>query len=555
MGGQPMCRHDRSGLTPPHPLMKDIAMLTTSLPRALVFMTGRNCEMYVRAALDSLARQTHDAVHVLFIDDASTDETPQLARRLLADLFPGRHGFIGNPEPWGKARNAHVHLRAALDKGDFVAVLDADDQLIVPGALALMADAYASGYDVVWTDYVMDDGRVGGNGPLDPFRSPRGQGWKTSHFFSFRSELFEGVPEDRFQDAGGRWLTAACDFAIAYPILDQTRRYRHLPVRAYRYTATNPQSHHNRDPQSRGLNSRAQQSSAATVLAKPPLPCHRWVMGELACADQAFGALRDSLSSGGRPAEAPRARVESPQSALAPARPAQAPATQPLTAGPVGQDAWLSAAAAELAARCPAWLDLALDGQSPPLPVALAWQWWRWLQRAKRPPRVLEVGADPMSAYLHAAVRAMGGRMVTVSGERARAEALYVRLKSAGIESEVLHSPLVNASFASVSGRFPDLGLLPDDVADIDVVVVSAAHSGAAPLDCSLALPMTASRLCAEGFRFCVWAPGDPGLRQTVADRWAAFVPELSFADGAFGGQALCVHSPEPLGDADEHGT
>ena len=180
--------------------------MALSTPRALVFMTGRNCEMYVGEAIASLARQTHDAIELLFVDDASDDATGDIARRLLGELFEGRHRYVRNDEPFGKARNAHVHLRAELSRGDFVAVLDADDQLVIPGAIAQMAQRYASGHDVVWTNFVTDGGGTGRNGALDALSSPRGQGWKTSHFFSFRAELLANVPAEYFQDARGEWL-------------------------------------------------------------------------------------------------------------------------------------------------------------------------------------------------------------------------------------------------------------------------------------------------------------------------------------------------------------
>ncbi|MFG5410632.1 glycosyltransferase family A protein [Piscinibacter sakaiensis] len=260
--------------------------MNAPLPRALVFMNGRNCARYVGAALESLAWQTHPGLHVLYVDDASDDGSEALAREALAQFFHGRHTLVRNPQPLGKAHNAHVHLRANRAHGEFVAVLDADDQLLSATIVAELAAEYAAGWDVVWTNYETDAGQPGHCGPLDPFLPPRQQGWKTSHFFSFRTELLDGIDAGYFQDETGRWLGAACDRALALPVLDQTRRYRHLPVRAYRYTVSNPASHHNRDPQSVNFSSREQQRCAEVVDAKPPLPCRRWLFGPQAAGDR-----------------------------------------------------------------------------------------------------------------------------------------------------------------------------------------------------------------------------------------------------------------------------
>lgn len=239
---------------------------------ALIFMTARNCEMYAAASLESLARQAYDRFHVLYIDDCSTDATGDIARRLLDVHFPERHTYIRNESQFGKARNAWEHLRPLAEAVEFIAVLDADDRLANPEILRLMSEQYASGNDVVWTNYVTDAGAVGGNAALDPTKSPRIQGWKTSHFFSFRAKFLKNVPEDYFKDSEGDWLPAACDIALAFPILDQTRRYHFIPNNAYIYTSLNPYSHHNMDPHSQGLNSGIQQKCVREILAKSPLP-------------------------------------------------------------------------------------------------------------------------------------------------------------------------------------------------------------------------------------------------------------------------------------------
>lgn len=517
--------------------------------RALVFMTGRDCARYVTAAIESLVWQTHPALQVLFVDDGSRDGTGDLARQCLARHFEGRHRFVRNPERWGKARNAHVHLRAALGDGDFVAILDADDQLTTTTAVAELAAEYDAGFDVVWTGFVTDTGQAGCSGPLDPFRPPRGQGWRTSHFFSFRAELLDGVPEDYFQDEGGDWLQAACDQAIAWPMLDQSRRWRHLPQQTLRYTSSNPNSHHNLDPQSRHYSSRAQTRGAEIVLAKPALPCRRWLLAEHGAADHALATLLQRLGTA-QPAAAAAVPAAAPKHAAAPV-PTDAGTATPAAAGTAAgaaatpaapADPWTAVAAATLTARCPALLTLALDAPAA-ADAALLWRWWQWLQQGAAAPRVLELGTGALAPLLHALVQGLGGTVTSVRADRDEALQLHARLQAAGLDAEVHCTPLADAEFDGVRARFPDLSPLPDAAAGYDVAIVGTLASPDGARAALLALPMLAPRLHPEGFRLCLWSPDDPAPLRDAQAVWARAVPELSYAPQALGGGGLVVQT------------
>lgn len=480
--------------------------MNTSLPRALVFVTGRDCQAYVGHCLDSLREQSHAGLHVLFVDDASDDRTYEVARTQLQRDFAGRHTLIRNAEPWGKARNAHLHLRAALGQGDFVAVLDADDRLILPGVLADMAKEYELGYDVVWTNYETDGGGVGGNGPLDPLVSPRGQGWKTSHFFSFRAELFKSVPEVYFCDDEGRWFLAACDFAIAFPILDQTRRYRYLPVRAYRYTASNPRSHHNRDPQAQGLNSRVQQQSARQVLSRPALPCLRHLASVPGAFEQVVGQrllqIEDKLSR-------TMAAVGKLQ-AMAAAAPFVQQALSTLTSQEKLPLSWLR--------QVGGWaLDIGLLAHVAEL------------LDGYESPRVLEFGSGRGSKALARVVANRGGTLVSIEHDPKWHAHTLREIEAAGLDghADVRLCPLVDVEFFTVPGRFYDMSwLMAGD--RFDLVIVDGPPAVTCKLARLPAFPAIAPHLSPAGFHVLLDDFERAEERQIVA-MWQALVPDLHY--------------------------
>lgn len=475
--------------------------------RALIYMTARNCEHYVPQALSSLARQTYNNVRVLFVDDASTDHTGEIAREYLEKLFTGRYTIVRNDHPWGKARNAHVHLRALLGETDFVAVLDGDDQLIVPDILARMAASYAAGKDVVWTNYVTDGGAIGNNGPLNPQLSPRRQGWRTSHFFSFRAELLGNVDESYFRRPDGQWFPAACDFAIAFPILDQTRRYQFIAEQAYLYTATNPLSHHNADPHSKGLNSTIQVACAREVLAKAPLPCTRPEVTSVAGKTD-YHASRTALGP---------------------------------NTGSTANDAWRQAAAHRLAAECPALLDLAghvVGKMGDPLK---AWALHSLLSTLRANPRVLEIGHGPWAPTLAALTLARQGRFFSIGADGSRAHDLEMALVRARCTHgvTVANAPSIAGTLLNTWGEFPDVQTLGDE-GDFDFVMVSTEAAVRDVPSALQALPAVASRVSMAGFHFLLLAESVE-LQRKAMEAWTELSPGLEYVEHGASGMGLLV--------------
>ena len=487
--------------------------------RGLVFVCARNAEPYVARCLHSLASQRSTDFHVLFIDDASSDGTATVASKVLQAHFAGRHTLLISPERKGKARHAFEQLPARTD-ADFVAVLDGDDELVDPEVLGALAQAYGEGFDVVWTNFVTDTGVDGGNGPLDPFDSPRSQGWQTSHFFSCRQALLARVPATYFQDEQGQWLDCACDFAIAYPVLDQTRRYLYLPRTSYRYTTLNPQSHHLQGEPSGSLSSPRQRAAAATVLAKPPLPCWRPV-------HEHQGAMNHGLSVKLQQVHVDVAqcfaRIESLEQQVREA-PFVHLAMERLVRSegiPLG---WLRESGA--------W---ALDAG---LLDHLADTFNRYQH-----PRVLEFGSGRGSKMLARLVANRGGRLVCVEHDPAWAARTGGEFKAHGLDAyaQVVHRPLVDTEFMGQSGLFYDMGFLTEsDV--FDIVIVDGPPARTCALARLPALPAVAAHLSPEGFHVYL-DDHERAEEQEIVRRWLLAAPELQAHALSFG-KGVCEITP-----------
>ncbi len=467
----------------------------------LVFMPARNCEMYAADAIRSLARQSFDGIHVLYVDDASQDRTGEIARHYLQELFPGRHSYIRNETQFGKSRNVWEHLRPRAGEFEFIAILDADDQLADVAILEKMSRRYQAGKDVVWTNFFTDRGHQGKNCALDPRRSPREQRWSTSHFFSFRAALLPPIPESYFKDDAGDWFMGACDVALALPVLDQTRNYDFLPDLAYRYTMTNPLSLHNSTPAVNEVTSKLQLKNSNMVFSKPPLPL---------------------LKHEDTPV------TDAPTSPAPAARPAPRSTDQ----------IWQDQAATLLFNRYPGLLAakaVAVGAELEPLQLLSLSQ---SLERMPGP--VLFIGPARTAALVSALVAGHPECTLTclLDGE-SEAPALRAQLHLSGLAKKVSILPTTRAR-VQMDGKecsFPASAVLAG--ADpFSVVIVDARGEENEDVFAILALPALSEHIVETGFHFCTLTSSS-ALAERVVKRIGELTVGLQHCLGGIGGTGI----------------
>lgn len=93
---------------------------THKAAKVSVVMNCLNGERYVRAAIESVYAQTYGDWEIVFLDNASTDATPDIAAEFDSRLRYFRNSAV---VPLGQARNQAV----ANASGEYVAFLDCDD--------------------------------------------------------------------------------------------------------------------------------------------------------------------------------------------------------------------------------------------------------------------------------------------------------------------------------------------------------------------------------------------------------------------------------------------
>ena len=148
------------------------------MSRVSVLIAAYNAEAHLERAVRSALDQTDPPHEVLVVDDASTDGTRALARRL-AEEHPALRVLEVDTNS-GPAHARNVGLDAAT--GDWVAILDADDAF-TPGRLsALVTVGEAERTDVVVDNFVFVSAA---SGAMRPSRIPSGPGHEVVDRYRF----------------------------------------------------------------------------------------------------------------------------------------------------------------------------------------------------------------------------------------------------------------------------------------------------------------------------------------------------------------------------------
>lgn len=132
----------------------DARRVSAAAPLVSVALAAHNGAAFLRAQIDSVLAQTHAALELVAVDDASDDATPDILRdyaardpRVRVERNAGNLGF-----------NANFAKALSLCRGDFIAPCDQDD-LWFPDKLSRLLEAVGEA-DIAYCDseYIDDAG-------------------------------------------------------------------------------------------------------------------------------------------------------------------------------------------------------------------------------------------------------------------------------------------------------------------------------------------------------------------------------------------------------------
>jgi glycosyltransferase involved in cell wall biosynthesis len=212
--------------------------------KLITISTFWNSEKYIKDCIMSLKNQYYTTFVSYFIDDMSTDNSYEIAKKTIGD--DDRFILIKNTEKKFKTKNFIDVIRnnTKINWDDVIIELDGDDKLSDPFVLGRINKVFMD--KNIWlcgTRFKDNQGNLGNYGKPNPEKA-RSTVWNFSHMRSFRAFLFRQIKDEHLK-MDGEYFKGACDIGHAIPMLEMSgsEHFHYINEPLYIYTWHNNQSY------------------------------------------------------------------------------------------------------------------------------------------------------------------------------------------------------------------------------------------------------------------------------------------------------------------------
>ena len=213
-----------------------------------ILVPAYNVEKWARKNITSIVEQEFDNYDMIYIDDASTDNTHNIVKKIFEDYSRPSHTFqlITNSFNKGKMWNVYDAINTMKDE-TIVVIVDGDDWLKDPYILQKLDKNYDPGVWITAGSYIeYPSQRIINPKISDTYwvGSIRKKSWEASHLLSFRKKLFNKIKKKDLMNKAGEWFATTSDQAMVWPMLEMSgpAHYRTINDVLYVYNRINPLS-------------------------------------------------------------------------------------------------------------------------------------------------------------------------------------------------------------------------------------------------------------------------------------------------------------------------
>jgi glycosyltransferase involved in cell wall biosynthesis len=212
-----------------------------------VVILSYNNERWAEKNVNSAINQDYDNYDLVYIDDASTDDTKNIVDKCLEswDSKKGILKYYNNSENLRALPNLYTAVDCAKP-GSIIVALDGDDWLANKNVLSELNSVYQD--ESVWITAGSYLESVGGRivRPSIPKgywdKNIRQQHWSFSHLRTFKRELFMSIQKQDFMDEDGDFFKFTWDRVIMYPMIEMSGKEHFIAIGKvmYIYNKENP---------------------------------------------------------------------------------------------------------------------------------------------------------------------------------------------------------------------------------------------------------------------------------------------------------------------------
>lgn len=209
-----------------------------------IIITAYNAARWIKSCLSSVTMQNYERYKCLIIDDASTDETFELARSCVKNT-DDRFIFIKNTENIKAIANhvKHMSLVCKTDS-DIIVSLDGDDTFFGSDVLTYLNELYQNPQLLLtYGQYkTLSDNKIGCNRPIFDIKETRNPMVNFSHLKTFKYLLWKNIKDEDLRRWDGKYVQRAWDSPIVRPAVELAGldRIKFVEKILYVYNNLNP---------------------------------------------------------------------------------------------------------------------------------------------------------------------------------------------------------------------------------------------------------------------------------------------------------------------------
>lgn len=226
----------------------------TEKPIVVIIPSYNNATWY-KKNLESVLSQNYSNYRIIYINDASTDDTGNLVQSYIERYGRNNLNFqlIQNILNIGALENLYKAIYTC-DDNEIIVTLDGDDWLAHNDVLKTLNKVYTTknvlltyGQYIRYPDYVLGHNMKIPSDVVEQntFRDFSAEHLPISHVRTFYAWLFKKIIKKDLQDANRRFFQMTWDAAMMFPMIEMAgRRFAFIPDILYVYNTANPINDH-----------------------------------------------------------------------------------------------------------------------------------------------------------------------------------------------------------------------------------------------------------------------------------------------------------------------